>query len=440
MDRNRLTAFEALLKTENEGAYSNLAVGQAIREFHPDNEAFVRNLVYGVLENRILLDYRLDGLIRSGIRKVKPRARILLRMGIYQIDFMDSIPDYAAVSETVALSRKKCSGLSSLINGVLRTYLRQSERRELPDREKDPAAYLSVRYSYNRELTDLWLRRFGEERTESLMEAGNRTPQLSVCTNTLKTTKKELTELLTAAGMSVRTPVTDGMPQAEADAVREHFLSVSGNGALDTEMFRRGLFYVQDLSSARAVAALAPQPGQTVLDVCAAPGGKSLFASLLMKNQGHILSCDVYEHKLELMKASMERLGIRCIQLKQQDATGYDARLEETADAVIADVPCSGLGVIRRRPEIKLRMTQDTIRSLSELQASILENAARYVRPGGKILYSTCTVSEQENEEIVRNFLRNNPGFSVVSEKQIFPDTDASDGFYFCVMQKENKS
>lgn len=436
IDKNRLAAFEALLKIENEDAFSNLAVGQAVREYHPDNEAFVRNLVYGVLENRIYLDYLLDGLIRSGIRKVKLRARILLRMGVYQIEFMDSVPDYAAVSETVALSRKKCSGLSSLVNGVLRSYLRSPEKRELPDRSTDPAAYLSVRYSYNRDITDLWLRRFGEEKTESLMAAGNTTPELSICANTLKITREALSQRLKTAGIRVGMPEIKGISSEQAEVLGEHVLYAEGSGVLDTEAFHEGFFFVQDLSSARAVAALSPRPGEKILDVCAAPGGKSVFASLMMKDRGEILSCDIYEHKLQLMKKTLERLGITSIRLKQQDASTFDPSLESFADAVIADVPCSGLGVIRRRPEIKLKMTESRIRELSLLQYKILENASLYVSPEGRILYSTCTISEQENEGVVRKFLQKNRRFSVLSECQILPDSDGSDGFYYCVMKR----
>ena len=436
LDKNRLAAFEALLKIEKEDAFSNLAIGQAVREHRPDNEAFVRNLVYGVLENCIYLDYLLDGLIKSGIRKVKLRARILLRMGLYQIEFMDSVPDYAAVGETVALSRKKCPGLSSLVNGVLRSHLRSPEKRELPDRETDPASYLSVRYSYNRDITDLWLRRFGEKKAESLMAAGNTTPELSICANTLKISREALSGRLRTAGIRVSLPEINGIPSGQAEVLREHFLYAEGSGVLDTEAFHEGLFYVQDLSSARAVAALAPRPGEKVLDVCAAPGGKSVFASLMLKDRGEILSCDIYKHKLRLMEKTVERLGITSIRLKQQDASIFDPSLESFADAVIADVPCSGLGVIRRRPEIKLRITESRIRELSLLQYKILENASLYVGPQGRLLYSTCTISELENEEVVRKFLQENRGFSVLSERQILPDSDGSDGFYYCVLKR----
>ena len=436
MDNNRLAAFEALLKIEQEGAYSNLAVAKAIRKYHPDKEIFVRNLVYGVLQQKILIDYRLDALVKTGMRKVKTRARVLLRMGVYQIDFMDSVPDYAAVSETVRLSRKKAPGLSGLINGVLRAYLREPEKRDLPDREKKPAEYLSVKYSYGRELTDLWLGRFGFHRTESLMAAGNVAPPLTICVNTLKTTSSELSDLLASKGYYVSTPETAGMPEQQAEAVRTHALYVSGSGIMDTEEFQKGLFSVQDISSIRAVAALSPCPGQRVIDVCAAPGGKSVFSSYLMENRGKILSCDIYDHKLLLIDEAAKRLGIGIIKTVKTDASVCAEAYLESADAVIADVPCSGLGVIRRKPEIKWKPTESVIRELAALQYEILKNASRYVKKGGRIMYSTCTISKEENEDIVARFLERHPDYTIISEQQLFPDSDHSDGFYYCIMKR----
>lgn len=436
MDKNRLAAYEALLNIETDGAYSNLAAGKAVSEYRPDSEAFVRNLIYGVLENRILLDYRLDAFIRSGIRKVRPRARVLLRMGVYQLDFMDSVPDYAAVKETVDIARVKCPGLSRFINGVLRSYQRAAEKRALPDREKDPVSYCSVKYSYNREIAALWIRRFGLERAESLMAAGNETPPLTISVNTLKTTAGQLAERLSSKGFEVAVPDVGLMPEDEAGLVKKQVLFVSGSGLIESEEFENGLFYVQDISSVRAVAALSPEEGGLLIDVCSAPGGKSFAASLIMKNRGRILSCDMYDHKLSLIRQTAARLGTENIETVKKDAALFDPDLEEQADCVIADVPCSGLGVIRRRPEIKLRMTEKSIADLSVLQYQILENASRYVREKGRIMYSTCTVSEEENEKNIRKFLKKHQQFHILSERQLFPDEDHSDGFYYCIMER----
>lgn len=444
MDINRLAAFEALLDIETREAYSNIAVGNAVAEYRPGNEAFVRNLVYGVLENQIYLDWQLDAFVKSGMKKVKPRARVLLRMGAYQADFMNKVPSYAAVSETVNIARKKCPGLSRFINGVLRSYTRAGKKRALPDSEGDPLSFLSVKYSYNRDIAELWLEKFGPDRAASVMEAGNAVPYLTICVNTLKITRSELADMLVKKGFELEEPDVSQMPEAEAAAVEAHALYVKGSGLIETDEFDRGLFYVQDLSSMRAVAALAAcafhsqnEGGSpAAADVCSAPGGKSFFMSMLMNDRLEIMSQDIHSHKIDLISRNGKRLGIKGITAQKGDASVHVPELEDRFDAVMADVPCSGLGVVRRRPEIKLKMTRRKIREISDIQKKILENAASYVRPDGYIMYSTCTISDRENEGITGAFLRKNKSFKKIYERLILPDTDRSDGFYFCIMKR----
>ncbi|MGI6205987.1 MAG: 16S rRNA (cytosine(967)-C(5))-methyltransferase RsmB [Anaerovoracaceae bacterium] len=429
MDINRRAAYEALYETNEKEAYSNIAVNKAVKRFHPDDEAFVRSLVYGVLENQIYIDYMLDGLIKTGITKVNPRARTLLRMGVCQIEFMNSVPDYTAVDETVKLSKKMCRSLSGFVNGVLRSYIRK-DRRPLPDRSKDPAAYLSVRYSYSRDIADMWISMYGAGRAEEIMKAGNSVPELVICVNTLKTTAQSLSDILVKKGFEVRRPETDNPD------VMEHALLVKGSGLMSVPEFSGGLFYVQDMSSMEAVSALAPEPGETVADICAAPGGKSFFASMLMKNTGHIVTCDIYEHKLKLIEESASRLGIDIIEVKKNDGRVTNPDLTGAADRVIADVPCSGLGVVRRRPEIKTRFRKEKLKELAALQLEILSSSAPYVREHGKLMYSTCTISDEENERVKNIFLKKFRNFSVEKEAQLLPDFDGTDGFYFCVFEK----
>ncbi len=435
MDLDRYTAWEALVDIEKNGAYSNLAVGRAIEKRSPAQEGFVRTLVYGVLENQMYIDYMLGFFLKKGIRQVRLPARILLRMGVYQMEFMESVPDYAAIGESVTLAKKTCRGLEGFVNGVLRSFQRNKNRIVMPDRKKDPLEYLSIRYSYSRDITAMWLRMFGPQRTESLMKAGNESPAITICVNSTKITKEELQEQLQRDGFQVESPdpVCTGVDSAVADRA----LAVKGSGLLSTDYFRKGLFYVQDLSSMRAVGALAPGAGDFVLDVCAAPGGKSFFAALCMGDRGRILSCDIYEHKLKLIKGTADRLGLQSIQVRQQDASQFTNEFAEQADCVIVDVPCSGLGVVRRRPEIKLRMTEKDCRDLSEIQTRILLNSAGYVKPGGRLMYSTCTISDAENERVSEIFLKKNSDFSILSKKQLYPDRDFSDGFYYCVFQKK---
>lgn len=429
MDINRRTAFEALFETEENSAFSNIAVNKAVRKYRPDDEAFVRALVYGVLENEIYIDYMLDGLIKSGIKKTNPRARVLLRMGVCQIEFMDSVPEYTAVDETVKMSKKLCRGLSGFINGVLRSYIR-NERRALPDRSADPAAFCSVKYSYSEDIAGMWISMYGAERAERLMAAGNEAPELTICVNTLKTTAESLSDVLEQHGFDVMRPET------EDKALREHALFVRGSGLMSSDEFARGMFYVQDISSMTAVSALSPACGDSVIDICAAPGGKSFFSSMLMKNSGKITSCDIYDHKLKIIDESASRLGIDIIETVKNDGTKTNQALKGTADIVIADVPCSGLGVVRRRPEIKTRFRKNNLAELAEIQVSILGASVPYVKDHGKLMYSTCTISDQENESVKKIFLKKFPEFFVKKEKQLFPDIDDADGFYFCVFEK----
>ena len=429
MDINRRTAYAALFETEEKGAYSNIAVNNAVKKNHPDDEAFVRNLVYGVLENQIYIDYMLDGLIRSGIKKVNPRARILLRMGAYQIEFMNSVPEYTAVDETVKLAKKLCRGLSGFINGVLRSYIR-NEKRPLPDRSADFSGWCSVKYSYSRDIADMWISMFGPERAEKLMAAGNTAPKLSICVNTLKTTSESLSEVLEEKGFEVSRPHTDDT------ALLEHVLFVKGSGLLNTDEFSRGLCYFQDMSSMEAVSSLAPEPGEKLIDICAAPGGKSFFSSMLMKNSGNIVTCDIYDHKLKLIEETASRLGIKIIKTMKNDGSKSRESFVGSADRVIADVPCSGLGVVRRRPEIKTRFNRKGLEELADLQLQILVSSAPYVKKHGKLIYSTCTISDMENERVKNKFLKKFPNFFVKNEKQLLFDIDETDGFYFCVFER----
>ncbi len=433
MDTNRKTAFEALLDIEVNGAYSNLAAASAIGQYHPDNEPFVRALIYGVLENQIYLDYRLDGLVRSGMRKVRTPARILLRMGAYQIEFMNSVPDYAAINETVKMTRKLCRGLEGFVNGVLRAYAR-GRGAKLPDPAEDIGRFLSLRYSYSEDITEMWLAGFGPERTRSLMEAGNAVPDLTVRVNTLKCTPQQLAERLADSAVSLE-PVQ--VPEPYGSALQGAVFRAAGTGILETDAFREGWFYVQDAASSAAVAALDPRPGDTLIDVCAAPGGKSFAAAMLMEGKGKIFSCDIYEHKMELIRATAEKLGLDLIEPVLHDARQTNPDFAEQADCVIADVPCSGLGVVRRRPEMKRKANRADMKKLPALQKEILEAAAGCVKPGGRLMYSTCTISEMENEQIAQAFLKQHDEFRMLHEKQFFPDTDFCDGFYFCIMQKD---
>ena len=425
MDINRKTAYTVLLKTEKEQAYSNLELNRQIQLLKPDNPPFVRELVYGVLENKIYLDHTLSSLIPKGLRGIKKQVLTLLRMGLYQIIFMDSVPSYAAASETVKLAKKLTPGRDGFINGVLRGYEKKKETIVLPDRSRNLIEYLSVRYSYTEWIVKLWLSIFGEEKTERLLAAGNERPDISVRVNFLKTDRKSLASALEKQGF-----------QTKESSESSRVLLVKGSGLLDTVQYREGYFSMQDTASVLAAEALCAKPGETVLDICAAPGGKSLALAEIMENTGLIRSFDIYRHKLSLLEREAERLGISIVETEENDGCAIRSDLSETADCVLVDGPCSGLGVIRRKPEIKYKEISDDGASLAEKQLRILTVSSRYVKPGGILQYSTCTVNRLENEDVVRQFLENHREFVKVFERQLLPDTDAADGFYICRMEK----
>lgn len=423
MDVNRKTAYDVLLDIEKNGAYSNFALNHFIGRNHPENDAFVRELVYGVLETKMLLDYYLDALIPSGIKKLKKQDLTLLRMGVYQLRSMDSVPQYAAVNETVNMAKRLAKGRERFINGVLRGYIKKSEDIQLPSREAQLTEYLSIAYSIQPQIVKLWLAEYGEQQTEEILAAVNHAPKMTVRVNQMKIKRVELAERLRQEGFGV-----------EESQKTPRGLIVSGSRILESSAYKEGLFSVQDLASIMVSDILDAKPGQTVIDVCAAPGGKTLATAELMENRGKIIAMDIYEHKLALIKKQAERCGIDIIETKCHDSTEADEELEGLADCVIADVPCSGLGVIGRKPEIKYKENLD-LRELTLRQAKILDAAASYVKPGGALVYSTCTINKDENERQIERFSENHKDFKTEKAFQLLP-TEGTDGFFICKMTR----
>lgn len=424
MDSGRRTAFQILLEVEEEKAFSNLSSNKYIKQNNPENPAFVRELVYGVLANKLLLDYYLNLLIPSGIAKVKKREKTLLRMGLYQLKFMKNIPQYAAVNETVSLAKSLCRGREGFINGVLRGYIKKQGELQLPCDDTDEI--LSVKYSFSPWIIKMWKKQYGQESTIKLMEASNSRPALCIRVNLMKTTVEELSHLLSEKGMVV-----------DKGRYSDIVLYVSGSNILDLEEYKKGLFSIQDETSVLACQYLEPRPGDLVIDTCASPGGKTSAIGEMMDNRGKIISCDIYPHKLELIKKQADRLGITIIETKLLDGIKGDKALSGKADKVLVDAPCSGLGVIRKKPEIKYKEQKD-IQKLIKVQSDILNNASYYVKPNGVLLYSTCTINKDENDEQIEKFIKTHEDFEILYEKQFLP-TDGLDGFFICKMMKKGK-
>lgn len=427
MDTNRKTAYLTLMDVESKRSYSNIALNHQIIRNKPNAQAFVRELVYGVLENKMLLDYYIDELVNSGSVSLKNSDLTILRMGIYQLGFMDSVPEYAAVNESVVLAKRYCKGRDGFINGVLRNYLNQKLTMHLPDREEDVVRYLSIKYSYAPWIVELWMDQYKAEFVEGLLKAGNETPDLTIRLNWLLVVKQDLIKKLEDRGY-----------QVEEGKLCQNALHVKGSGLLDTELYRQGLFSVQDESSMLVAEKLDPQHGDIVVDVCAAPGGKTLAIAERMNNTGTIIASDIYRRKLDIVDKEAARLGITNVETQSWDGTRVNSSLVQKADKVLVDAPCSGLGVIRRKPEIKYKERTEEINLLPKKQMAILSAASQYVKPGGTLLYSTCTINPYENQRVVTEFLKKNSSFEKEEIVQLLPQVNGTDGFFICVMKKDN--
>lgn len=428
MDNNRRTVYHTLMDVETKSAYSNIAINHQIILHKPNNVPFVRELTYGVLENKMLLDYIIDNLIPRDVSKLKASDLTILRMGIYQLARMDSVPEYAAVNESVVLAKKFARGREGFINGVLRSYINEKYNIKLPDRGEDEVRHLAVKYSYEPWIIRLWLESYDIDFVESLLKAGNETPSVCIRMNWLKIMKPDLIKELEARGFEV-----------EEGKIASNALHVKGQGLLESAFYRDGHFSVQDEACQMVAQMLDPKQGDVVMDMCAAPGGKALSIAERMNNKGTVIASDIYKRRVEIADREAKRLGINIIQTKTWDATRVDSTMVEKADKVLCDVPCSGFGVIRRKPEIKYRKNEKEIEMLPAKQLAILKASASYVKPGGVLMYCTCTINPYENERVVADFLRKTNSFKVEESKQFMPNVDGTDGFFICKMRKTNK-
>ncbi len=422
MANARKIAVKALLEVEREKAYSNLTLASVFKE-NPDlnsqDKALISNIFYGVLDRKITLDYFLSKLVKTPISKLKPFTLCVMRSALYQIVYLDKIPDSAAVNEAVKLMKgSKESYQSGFVNAVLRNFLRN----RVPLPQGDTIDDLSVRYSCPKWIVENFIKDYSVADAKELLEASLKPSPVYIRVNTLKTDKDTLVSLLKGQGIEVKT--------AEAENALEILGGISFN---DNELFKNGFFHVQDLSSQKCAALLEPKENERILDLCAAPGGKSFTIAQLMNNKGLLFSCDLYEHRTKLIKDGAKRLGIDIIKTKTLDATKA-LPFEEPFDAVLCDVPCSGLGILRRKPDIKYNALPD-LKSLQKIQDEILRNAAAAVKKGGRILYSTCTIRKAENEEVIRAFLAKNKNAVLKYEHTFLPHKETADGFYTALIE-----
>lgn len=433
----RQAALDTLMRCRRDGAWSGASLDAMIRKYGLDRRdaAFASRLVLGVLENAKLCDFVIGCYCKA---KLEPKVRDILRLGTVQLLFLDRVPVSAAVNESVSLCRQNgCQRAAGLVNAVLRKIA--DKRDKLPEIPGEGSAeYLSVRYSHPLWLAEELTARKGYEFAEAFFAANNSPAPLNLQVNTIKVSTDDYRRALSRAGIDFEAP------EEPAGC-----LLLEGGIATELPGFEEGLFYVQDRAARLAVDFAEPMPDMRVLDACACPGGKSFAAAIRMENKGSILSCDIHEKKLSLLESGAERLGIGIIRTRAMDARAYDPALESAFDLVIADVPCSGMGVIRKRPEIRNK-ERGSLRALPEIQRAILENVARYVKPGGLLLYSTCTVLREENEEQVCAFLSRHPDFHAEAVHTgtvdapegmytFWPQVDGTDGFFAAKLRKNNE-
>lgn len=433
MANARETALLTLYKIEYEGAYSNIELKKTLSaaKLSQSDAGLVTVLVYGILQRDITLEYVIEQYSSIKIKKISKYILIILKIGLYQILYMDKIPESAAVDECVKLAKKYGFKSSGFVNGVLRSFLRNEKKISFPTDKIEKAA---AENSFPKMLVEEWINRFGYDFACELMKSLNEIAPMCVRVNLLKTDKEKMLAQL---------------ENAEAGKISPSAIYTKGFDVGTSSEYKEGLIMPQDEAAMLACEILAPKKGDVVIDLCAAPGGKTTYIAQLMENKGKILAFDIHEHKIQLITENAKRLGIDIISAYEGNSSEYNENYRECADCVLADVPCSGLGIIRKKPEIKKRYQKSE--ELYEIQYKILENAAKYLKIGGSLVYSTCTIETEENEKIISKFLKEHNEFETVdissyfkNEKAsakkgyvtLYPNADGTDGFFIAKLEK----
>lgn len=437
----RQVALLTLNACERQGGWSDGALKKQLGQAGLDSRdaALATQLCFGVLQNRLLLDFYLSQFSNIPLKRMESKVVQLLRIGLYQMLFLTRVPHSAAVNSAVELTRQHCKNprAPGMVNGILRVLERSLDHLPIIP-QNDAVQYLSTLYSHPEWLVEQWLGQLGEEETAKLLAANNTAPPVTAQVNTCRISSVALLSRLSDVGVDV-----------QMHPWLKDCLMIRDTGDLERlNAFKDGLFYVQDPASRLAVMAAGVQPDMRVLDACAAPGGKSFALSIAMEDRGEVISCDLHPHKKKLMQAGAQRLGLECMNPQTADATEFRSEWEQSFDFVVADVPCSGLGVIRKKPDIRYK-SPEPLADLPGVQSRILDNVCRYVKPGGVLLYSTCTLLTRENEAVVQEFLRTHDEFALegfhlpepfgqVEEGvlTLWPHRHDTDGFFFAKLRR----
>lgn len=447
MDKARATALKALIEIETKKAYSNLVLKNLLRSDSLDtrDRAFISELVYGTVSRKLTIDWIISQFSKTKLKKISLRVLSILRLGVYQIMFLDRVPHAAACNTSVELAKKYAKESSGFVNGILRNISRGSDEIRMPENTGSTAFELSIKYSIPEFLVEDWLSEFGREFTEKILDSLLTRPDFYVRVNTLKTSPEAIIEELSKEGIEA----LPGRFLNEALILR----NVSDISRL--KAYTEGRITVQDESSMLAAKILEPQPGERILDICAAPGGKTTHIAEYMKNKGRIAAWDIHRHKVKLIWNNAQRLGVKIIEPEVRDALVPVDELAGKFHRVLVDAPCSGTGIIRRKPDIKWHRRPEDFGKLVELQQKILYNASRYVMPGGVLVYSTCSLDPRENSAVINAFVKENTDFimepikilsGVVEDKKetaegmlnLYPHIDGTDGFFIARL-KRNK-
>ena len=427
----REVVLETLLLIIRDGEYSHIALKNVLDKYQyleKKERAFITRVVDGTLEHMMEIDYIINQFSKVKVNKMKPVIRMILRSSVYQMKYMDSVPDSAVCNEAVKLATKKgFVNLKGFVNGVLRSISRGLDDVKYPEKETDLVSYISVKYSLPEWIVKQWLEVYDAGTVEKMGEEFLKEKPTSIRCNLSRISKEELKAKLEAEGVTV-------YDEPEIPCA----LFIAGYDYLGKlTSFQEGDFYIQDVSSMQVSLWAEPQEGDFVIDVCSAPGGKSIHMAEMLHGTGHVEARDLTEYKVGLIDENIRRSGLENITAVQWDATVYDEESKESADIVIADLPCSGLGVLGKKTDLKYKITETMQKDLVAIQKEILSVVHNYVKPGGKLLYSTCTIHRGENEKNTKWFLEKHPEFTLVKEKQMIPGIDGGDGFYIAMFQKE---
>ncbi|MBR2045399.1 MAG: 16S rRNA (cytosine(967)-C(5))-methyltransferase RsmB [Agathobacter sp.] len=424
----RELVLDILMEVNEKEQYSHLVIRDVLNKYQyleKQERAFLTRLAEGTIEHMLEMDFVINSFSKVKVKKMKPLIRNLLRMSVYQLKYMDSIPDAAVCNEAVKLAKKRGFGqLRGFVNGVLRNIARDLDKLQYPDEKLEPVRFLEVAYSVPAWMVEQWIKDYGFAQTKSICESFLKERPITIRTNLLRIKPEELKTRLEAEGVNV--VAVPEVPYA---------FEISGFDYLQSlESFEEGLFYVQDISSMMVAEVAAPEKGSYIIDVCAAPGGKSSHLAEKLEGTGMVEARDLTEYKVSLIEENIERHGLENMNAVQMDATVLDEASVNKADVLICDLPCSGLGVMGKKTDIRYKMTAEKQQDLVKLQREILSTVHAYVKPGGTLVYSTCTIHKGENEDNVNWFIKEHPEFELKSCEQMFPGGTYHDGFFIAKM------